>query len=346
MRNQLRIVFFADTHLGFDYPIRPRVDRRRRGEDFFANFHRVLRYAAHTRPDLVLHGGDLFFRSRVPLKIVDVVYHGLSRFAQNGIPLILVPGNHERGNLPSSLWLSAPNVYVLDRPRTFHVEAPGATLAISGFPFVRDGIRRRFRQLLAETDWASSSAPVKLLCIHQAVEGAQVGPSSYTFRSGDDVVKMAEIPRGFVAVLAGHIHRKQILGQRRSETPVIYPGSIERTSFAEKEEPKGFFEITLAADEAGEWHLQRADFHELPSRPMVDLEIDAASMQSALKTYLIERIASLDENAIVRLRCKGSPAESVGKLLTASFLRTVFPHTMNVQLAAEFFRFPDLATPL
>jgi DNA-3-methyladenine glycosylase len=42
----VRILFLADTHLGFDLPERPRVDRRRRGPDFFANFVRALEPAS------------------------------------------------------------------------------------------------------------------------------------------------------------------------------------------------------------------------------------------------------------------------------------------------------------
>ena len=33
----IRILLIADTHLGFDLPFRPRIKRRRRGLDFFAN---------------------------------------------------------------------------------------------------------------------------------------------------------------------------------------------------------------------------------------------------------------------------------------------------------------------
>lgn len=33
----LRVLLLADTHLGYDMPVRPRVARLRRGPDFFAN---------------------------------------------------------------------------------------------------------------------------------------------------------------------------------------------------------------------------------------------------------------------------------------------------------------------
>jgi len=53
-----------------------------------------------------------------------------------------------------------------------------------------------------------------------------------------------DVPSDFAAVLAGHIHRRQTLTRdlrgRALGAPVIYPGSIERTSFAERNEDKGY----------------------------------------------------------------------------------------------------------
>ena len=56
----VRILLLADSHLGFDHPVRPRVRRRRRGEDFLANHRRALRAAVDGKVDLVVHGGDVF----------------------------------------------------------------------------------------------------------------------------------------------------------------------------------------------------------------------------------------------------------------------------------------------
>lgn len=341
MANQgIRIVFFADSHLGFDYPLRPRVNKRRRGPDFFDNFQRVLDYATRTKPDLVVQGGDLFFRSLVPPQIVAMAYERLAKFAENGIPILLVPGNHERSKLPRSLWLANPNVHVFDRPKTIKIAASRETMAVSGFPCVRDDVRHRFGALLAECGWESPSKCIKLLCMHQIVEGAQVGPSNYTFRSGKDVVKMSDIPRDCVAVLTGHVHRRQILRKRCEEggVPVIYPGSIERTSFAEKGEAKGFYEITLSPGETGRWSVHDMNFVELPTRPMVDIVIDPAVSAPGLRAYLRQKTAYLGRNAIVRLTCTTALEASVRNELTAAFLRSVFPLSMTVQLSAALYR--------
>ena len=55
----IRILLIADTHLGFDLPFRPRIQRRRRGLEFFANFKRALRPALNDEVDAVVHVAGL-----------------------------------------------------------------------------------------------------------------------------------------------------------------------------------------------------------------------------------------------------------------------------------------------
>jgi DNA repair exonuclease SbcCD nuclease subunit len=92
----VRILFLADTHLGFDLPFRPRIQRRRRGVDFFDNFETALKPALNAEVDCVVHGGDIFYRSKVPARLVEMVFEPLKQVADSGVPVYLVPGNHER----------------------------------------------------------------------------------------------------------------------------------------------------------------------------------------------------------------------------------------------------------
>lgn len=55
----LDILLLADSHLGFDLPVRPRTERRRRGHDFLANYHRALEPARLGEVDVVVHAGDV-----------------------------------------------------------------------------------------------------------------------------------------------------------------------------------------------------------------------------------------------------------------------------------------------
>jgi len=335
-----RILFFADTHLGFDYPVRPRIERRRRGPDFFANFHRVLDYARETRPDVVLHGGDVFFRARIPQLIVDMVYSDLYEFASEGIPILIVPGNHERSILPASLFLEHPNIYIFDQPKTFKFEVDGAQIAFSGFPCRRKDVREMFTGLVQDSGWLKHKSACQLLCLHQTVEGARVGPSGYAFRRGQDVIPRRDLPPEAVAVLSGHIHREQVLSAQafgdRVYPPVVYPGSIERTSFAERDEKKGFYDIKLSRSGSGVWEIAKLEFLELPARPMVDITLDETLSPDGVADFIRAQISPIDPQSIVRLKCDPEIDPGTKKVITSRFLREILPETMNYQFSSDF----------
>lgn len=331
---RVRILLVADTHLGFDLPFRPRIQRRRRGHEFFANFDRALAPAREGRVDLVVHGGDLLYRTRVPPALVEMALAPLVRVAQQGIPVYLVPGNHERSRIQLQLWLVHPNLHIFDQPKTYLCNLPHARVALSGFPFSRQ-VAGRFRDLVAQTGWDQVRADARMLCLHQTVEGAQVGKVNYTFRSGADVVRGEDIPGGFVAVLAGHIHRNQILthdlGGRSMAAPVVYPGSVERTSFAERDEGKHYAVIEIEPTDDGAGRLMEVSFVPLPARPMVDLIVEGGGLGAkALSRRIREQLATLDPDSVVRIEVTGRVLPEAGQVLRAENLRALAPPSMNI----------------
>jgi exonuclease SbcD len=313
----MRVVFFSDSHLGLDLPARPRVERHRRGDDFFANFERVLDYAKSERVDLVLHGGDLFFRSRVPPFIVDRVYARCARFVEEtGIPLGVIAGNHERSQLPSSLLLAHPKIHVFHRASTqlFRAPSSGGTIAVTGVPFVGDGAR--FANVVDGADVANADA--HLLLAHEAFEGAVCGPNDFVFRARSDVVSLASIPDRFDLVVSGHIHRRQTL-RREGRAPIVYAGSIERTSFAEIGEEKSFAVIDLFGSQRG-----HARFVRLPARPMFDF--DAGDDVDALAA----KLAQVPRDAIVRVTCTAAQLAQLHAHLHAN--RAQLPASTQVRV--------------
>lgn len=255
----MRLLFLSDTHLGHDMPARPRSARPRRGPEFFESFEAALAPARAGEVDAVLHAGDLLYRSRVPAWLSDAALSPLRAIADAGIPVLLLPGNHERGQVPHPLLAMHRNLHVFDRPRTVVLEAAGVRVAFAGFPYAHD-VRARFRTLLAAATAGAPDADVKLLCLHHCVEGATCGPGNFTFRDGHDVISRSALPRDVAAVLCGHIHRHQVL-RAPGLPPVIYSGSTERTSYAEAEETKGVVLLRLSAG-----GLDRHEFRPLPQR--------------------------------------------------------------------------------
>jgi DNA repair exonuclease SbcCD nuclease subunit len=342
----VRILLLADTHLGFDLPVRPRIERRRRGHDFFGNFETILRAALDREVDLVVHGGDLFYRRRIPASLVQRAFLPLKRLADASIPVCIVPGNHERSEIPYSMLALHPGIHIFDRPRTFQFTVGAAKVALAGFPFVRGAIRDQFGSVLNDTGWQKVDADLHLLCVHQAFEGATVGPSDYTFRYSDDVVRIADVPREFAAVLTGHIHRHQVivedLQRRPAPVPVLYPGSIERTSFAERDEAKGYMLLQFEPGDGGASTLRRWEFCRLPARPMIIRDLQAERLPAGgLRAAVVQMIGESPPDAILRLRIHGSPGAQDRAILSASSLRSITPPTMNleVKLVDEAARF-------
>ncbi len=312
MQNPIKILFFSDTHLGFDYPVNPKIQRRRRGDDFFNNFEQVLDIAHKENFDLVIHGGDLFFRSKIPPMIVDKVYLELLKFSKHGIPIVIVPGNHERSILPESILLATPEINIFQEPNRFTFRIKDRTISVSGFPFVRGDIRATFTDIVTELTNVKRS-DIELLVVHHPFDGAQVGPQEFTFFKREDTIALSPLLTYYDMILAGHIHRRQVL--KLKDTPIVFSGSIERTSIAEIGEQKGFVEIVIDDTVAFK-------FRDLYARPMYVLDIPNVDN---LESEVVKAISTLEKDSIVYIKFTDK------SYLSDSHLRELAPDTMNIQ---------------
>jgi exonuclease SbcD len=222
----VRLLHVTDTHLGVDRWYRGAPSGWRRGDDHLAAFRAALAPAFAGEVDLVLHTGDLFDRSRPPPRAVAAAVALLTEVARC-VPVLVLPGNHDRRGLRAHLGGDLPGVTVVD-------EAAPVRLA---------GLRLAIVPYLPDADgWAAAAAfachgGVDLLLAHQAFDGVRV--PGFTFRVGAqaDTVGAAHLPVGVRHILCGHIHPRQVVDV--GEAVVVHPGSSERTSFGEREETKG-----------------------------------------------------------------------------------------------------------
>jgi DNA repair exonuclease SbcCD nuclease subunit len=241
--------------------------------------------------------------------------------------VLLVPGNHERARMPYPLLALHEGLHLFDRPRTVVIEARGVRAAFIGFPYTWE-IRDRFRDVITAATRDAPPADARVLCIHQCVEGATCGPGNFTFRTGADVIRTADLPRDAAVTLSGHIHRHQVL-RPPGRSPVIYAGSIERTSFAEAPETKGYVVLELTRSGLGAF-----EFRPLPARPMMTRALSFDDIDGAEACARVAAaIESTPADAVVQLRVQGQ----VPATLNAAALRAI-AGARNVTLA---FRTPD-----
>jgi DNA repair exonuclease SbcCD nuclease subunit len=338
MANDVRILLLADTHLGFDLPLTQRVVRRRRGHDFLANYAAALGPALNGEADILVHGGDVFDRSSVAPSVAYQAFEPLRRVAERGVPVFIVPGNHERSRLPHARFAPHDQIHVFAAPRTIAVAVRGLTIALAGFPYERRDVRTTFGERLERTAWRGETPTVRVLCVHHCVEGATVGPGDYVFTTAADVIRARDLPREFAAVLSGHIHRHQVLttdlARQPLPTPVLYPGSIERTSFAEMDEPKGYIMVHIAESE-GDVDV-RWEFRRLPARPMLRAEVAADGLDGRqLEAAIRAIVGNAPEDAVLLIRVTGALTDAHWQAISASRLRRFVPDTMNVDVRPD-----------
>jgi DNA repair exonuclease SbcCD nuclease subunit len=290
--------------------------------------------------DLVVHGGDVFHRPRVPKSLVFQAFEPLKEVAGKGVPVFVVPGNHERSRIPHLNLASHPGIHIFSEPGTRRVRFKGNQVAVTGFPYVRKNVRGRFPGIIQGTEWDNSEDSLRILAMHHCVEGATVGPADFTFTNSDDVVRCRDLPPGFAAVLSGHIHRQQVLTSDLQgaplPTPVLYPGSVERTAFAEKDEEKGFMILTFEAGENG-GQVTGHEFRSLATRPMVEVTLEpkhSAKIWSRqdLVGQLRGAVEASPSDSVLRIRLHGRIPQDLQAVAGAASLRSLAPPSMNLDL--------------
>jgi exonuclease SbcD len=329
----LRFVHTGDTHLGFEIskiaPCHPQ-GRQNRADAIFRNFRTTVEHALSIEADLFIHSGDLFNKYYISRNRLDELISPMLELARVGMPVLVIPGNHERSQFPFDLFHGTRNVFVFDRPKSILLRLKGYSVCIAGFPFIREDSRRTFLTALNETEYRDLRSDLTILVTHQAFDQAAVGPVNFTFRaSRSDTVTRQTIPLDFDFIAAGHIHRYQILlHPLKPGLSFVYPGSTQRMSFAEMYEEKGFIEGEVIEGRI----LTR--FIPLPAHPMEIVQIEAAGLSSeGLERAIMNHSWRFSDDLVVRFSLTGG--ERTGDYPDVDFqgLRLKMPPVLESQFA-------------
>ncbi len=268
----MRLLHVTDTHLGVDRWFRGAPPGWRRADDHLAAFRAALAPAFAGEVDAVVHTGDVFDRSRPPPRAVA---EAAALFAELGrrVPVVVMPGNHDRRGLRAHLTNPIPGVELVDAP------------AVVSLGAVRRGMVPYLPNAAA---WGGAAARlaragVDALCAHQAFDGVRVPGLVFRVGKHADTVGAAHLPAGVRHVLCGHIHPRQVVTV--GEARVVHPGSTERTAFSERDETKSAAVWAFGAGPTWRWidlaarpmHVVRAeaDLEGVPAEGLVRLEGEA-----------------------------------------------------------------------
>jgi exonuclease SbcD len=331
----MKFVHTADTHLGFEILKVPQghpQGRQNRADAIFQNFKTIIGHTLEVEADLFIHSGDLFNKYYIPRDILDILIRPITELARQGVYVVIIPGNHERSTFPFDLFQGAPNVYVFDSPKSVVLELGGYSVGIAGFPFLREYSRRTFFEALEETDYRGLRTDFNILATHQAFDQAVVGPADFVFRATRrDTVSRHQVPVDFEYIAAGHIHRYQVLPHPlKPRLNFVYPGSIQRISFAERDEDKVFVEGELLHDRIETRTIP------LPAYDMEMVEIEASGLTVAdCEEAVVSQFWRFSEDMVIRFNLTGGGKKSDYPNLDFKALRGKMPPVLECQFAVK-----------
>lgn len=288
----IRLLHFADAHIDIANYGRhdPDTGLPMRVMDFLHALDQIVDAAIEEKVDLVIFAGDAY-KDRNPQPTFQRAWgERMMRLSQAGIPTLLLVGNHDVSpaagrahTLHEFSTLSVPHIYVADRLALWTPEQLGLPVQIISVPWVSrsmlvgreetlgrtvEEIYERIEELVVQRvrhfiETAVPDIPL-ILTAHASVSGAKFG-SERAVMLGHELVLSGGLVNDpkldYVAL--GHIHKPQALSDKGSHPPIIYPGSIERIDFGEKEDKR----FVLAEVGKGDTHWE---FRMLNTRRFID----------------------------------------------------------------------------
>ncbi len=299
MTDPIRILHFADTHIGMENYGRldPETGFSTRVRDFLRRMDEMIDYARDHDVDLTIFAGDAF-KTRAPNPTYQREFAHRVRDLTALAPLVMLVGNHD---LPPTVLkassieiyrvLDVPNVWIADDYETRVVSTKRGDIVVGTAPYpIRsrilemvetngktiaetDDMLKRHLSLTIETlaEQADEYPDLpRLLTGHFTVSGAVWGSERGIMLGRDLEILLSSVADDrWDYVALGHIHRHQNLTKNRADSPpVVYSGSLERIDFGEEADTKGFCWVELQRG--------KADWRFIPSkaRPFVTLRID------------------------------------------------------------------------
>lgn len=294
----MRIVHVADTHLGYS-AYRRVCDEdcqfkglNQREVDTYLSFQAFVDRVLELRPDAVLHGGDLFDAVRPSNRALAFALEQLVRLSEADIPVVIIAGNHSTPRIRETgsafrLFEHLPNIIPVYRGAYERVTI--GDLTVHAAPHT-DG--EAFKEMLPSLTRCGGTA-YEVAMLHAGVVGFK------EFRMNEfneQIVDSCYLRDDLDYIAMGHYHGNYDIADNAA-----YSGSIERFSFAEAGQAKGFLYVDL---ESG-----KRELIELPTRPMIDLPaIDALRLDAPSLSAEIESRLDRDlEGSIVRLVVRNVP---------------------------------------
>ena len=259
----MKILHIADTHLGYSAYRKATEDGINQREiDTYNAFKQFVDYAIKTKPDLIIHAGDLFDSVRPNNRAITFALDQILKLSLSKIPCVIIAGNHEHPKLKEtghilSIFDHIEEVYPIYNAKYEKISLTIKNQKISIHAIPQCELKKHFEKELEKLK-SDSAAKYNIFVSHGAVQGIKI----FSMNEFNELFIPAKaISKDFDYIALGHFHKYSKLADN-----AFYSGSTERFTFSDAPDKKGFIELEL-----GKGKL-KTSFIELKVRNMIDLK--------------------------------------------------------------------------
>ncbi len=300
----VQILHCSDVHLDKNFNISNLARAQERKQDIERNFATAVDYALKNKPDLFLITGDLFDRNSPSNSARVFVTERVKQLNEAGIEVFIIGGNHDvpkfgSQHLAIDVLRSAGIASVFSQSDTIQRRV----LAIDGKRVCVAG-KSYFAQFESENPLRRCTIPLEgdynILMIHGSLQGLNVVPSIPEMAS-QNPFRPGDITPGLDYLALGHFHNH--FEREHNGCRIVNPGSVERLSWGELNDEKGFIWAELDGPNVS------VEFIKLETRKMEEYTLalsNTADQSLTLKDQLIDYLRrQSDPSKIARLHLKG-----------------------------------------
>ncbi|MEM1126918.1 MAG: exonuclease SbcCD subunit D [Bacteroidota bacterium] len=328
----MRILHTADVHFGSNTfgRVDPATGLNTRLLDFRRCFDVMVERALDEDIDLFLFCGDAY-RTADPTPTQQRAFaEGLRPLVEHGIPIVMIVGNHDHpvsfGKASALDIFShlAGQVQVFRKPTVCHgdtaIQTKAGPLQLIALPWpirslllsrdeyrkktpveIRDAIEALYAEFIQTAVPALDPTVPTVLAGHFSVLNAEMSGSERTSLIAHEpkfsLSSLAVPPIDYVAL--GHIHRYQDLN-KEGDIPVVYSSSLERVTFNERDDDKGF--VLVDIDPSQPAPRTTYTFIQTPARPFTYLHVDARESAAPTEMILEALAHEVIDEAVVRVK--------------------------------------------
>jgi len=257
----MKVLHVADTHLGYSAYRKATEDGiNQREMDAYDAFKQFVDYAIKSKPDLILHAGDLFDSVRPNNRAITFAMDQLIRISEARIPFVVIAGNHEHPKLKEtghifSIFDHIEHVYPVYNAKyeTLSFKINNEKIMVHAVPQCE--LKKQFDNELKKLK-PDSNADYNIFVSHGAVTGIK----EFSMNEFNELfIPTKNLSEDFDYIALGHFHRFTKLASN-----AFYSGSTERFTFTDAPDKKGFLELEFSNGKL------KHKFIELENRSMVD----------------------------------------------------------------------------